>query len=61
MSGLPRLRFYSSGKKIMFFSVVTPCALIDWYQLFGGTYSLHLQPIYAEDEGSMLLIHLQGL
>lgn len=40
---LPRVRFYSSGKKIVFLSVVKPCTLIDRYQLFGGTYSLHLQ------------------
>lgn len=58
---LPRLIFYSSGKKIVFLSVVTSCTLIDRYQLFGGTCSLHLQPIHAEDGGSMLLLHLQGL
>jgi len=61
MSVLKRLRFSISGKKNMFLLVVTPCTLIDRYQLFGGTYSFHLQPIYAEDEGNMLLLHLQGL
>ena len=61
MSVLPRLRFYNSGKKIVFLSVVTPCTLIDRFQLFWATYSLQLQPIYAEDGDIMLLIHLQGL
>ena len=58
---LPILRFYSHGKKIVFLSVVTPCTLWERYQHFGGTYSLHLQPIYAEDGGSMLLLHLHSL
>ena len=61
MSVLPRFRFYSSGKKIVFLSVVTPCTLTDRYQRFWGTYSVHLLPVYAEDGDRMLLPQLQSL
>jgi hypothetical protein len=59
MSVIPRLKFYSSSMKNVFLSVVTPCTLIGRYQIFGVTYSFHLQPMYAEDGDSMLLLHVQ--
>jgi hypothetical protein len=38
---------------MLVFWVVSPCELVSRYQLFGGTYCLHIQPCSFEDGGSL--------